>query len=93
MLKPRRLPVVTTLHGTDITLVGSDRSYLPITRFSIDQSDGVTAVSKFLKEATINVIGARKEIEVIYNFVNCEKYKPSGNLTLRRSRCSSSGTR
>jgi N-acetyl-alpha-D-glucosaminyl L-malate synthase BshA len=45
MLHPRRLPVVTTLHGTDITLVGSDRSYLPITRFSIDQSDGVTAVS------------------------------------------------
>ncbi len=54
MLHPRRLPVVTTLHGTDITLVGSDRSYLPITRFSIDQSDGVTAVSRFLKEATIN---------------------------------------
>ncbi|PYV11457.1 MAG: N-acetyl-alpha-D-glucosaminyl L-malate synthase BshA, partial [Acidobacteria bacterium] len=47
MLRPRRLPVVTTLHGTDITLVGSDRSYLPITRFSIEQSDGVTAVSRF----------------------------------------------
>jgi L-malate glycosyltransferase len=84
MLKPlRRLPVVTTLHGTDITLVGADRSYLPITRFSIDQSDGVTAVSRFLKEATINVIGATKEIEVIYNFVNCEKYKPSDNRNLR----------
>jgi len=83
MLSPRRLPVVTTLHGTDITLVGSDRSYLPITRFSIDQSDGGTAVSQFLKEATINVIGAKNEIEVIYNFVNCEKYKPSDNLTLR----------
>ena len=52
MLKPRRLPVVTTLHGTDITLVGADRSYLPITRFSIEQSDGVTAVSNFLKDAT-----------------------------------------
>ena len=46
MLLPRKLPVVTTLHGTDITLVGSDRSYLPITRFSIEQSDGVTAVSR-----------------------------------------------
>jgi L-malate glycosyltransferase len=83
MLMPKRLPVVTTLHGTDITLVGSDRSYLPITRFSIDQSDGVTAVSRFLKEATINVIGARADIEVIYNFVNCDKYMPSGNRALR----------
>ena len=77
MLLPQRLPVVTTLHGTDITLVGSDRSYLPITRFSIDQSDGVTAVSHFLKEQTVNVIGAKREIEVIYNFVNCDIYKPS----------------
>jgi N-acetyl-alpha-D-glucosaminyl L-malate synthase BshA len=76
MLMPRRLPVVTTLHGTDITLVGSDPSYLPITRFSIDQSDGVTAVSNFLKQETIRVLGVKNEIEVIYNFVNCEKYKP-----------------
>ncbi len=83
MLKPRHLPVVTTLHGTDITLVGADRSYLPITRFSIDQSDGVTAVSRFLKEATLNVIGARKEIEVIYNFVNCDIYKASPDEKLR----------
>jgi N-acetyl-alpha-D-glucosaminyl L-malate synthase BshA len=84
MLKTRRrLPVVTTLHGTDITLVGADRSYLPITRFSIDQSDGVTAVSRFLKEATLNVIGATGDIEVIYNFVNCEKYRPLKNPYLR----------
>jgi L-malate glycosyltransferase len=83
MLSPRRLPVVTTLHGTDITLVGSDRSYLPITRFSIDQSDGVTAVSRFLKEATVNVIGAKNRIEVIYNFVNCDKYKASRNQKLK----------
>ena len=85
MLYPRKLPVVTTLHGTDITLVGSDRSYLPITRFSIDRSDGVTAVSHFLREATINIIGAKSEIEVIYNFVNCNKYKPSENRELRHS--------
>jgi N-acetyl-alpha-D-glucosaminyl L-malate synthase BshA len=85
MLKPRKLPVVTTLHGTDITLVGSDRSYLPITRFSIDQSDGVTAVSRFLRDETLNVIGAKSEIEVIYNFVNCDKYKPLDNPKLRRS--------
>lgn len=83
MIQPRRLPVVTTLHGTDITLVGSNRSYLPITRFSIEQSDGVTAVSQFLKEATINTIGAKKDIEVIYNFVNCDKYKPSQDKDLR----------
>lgn len=83
MLHPRKLPVVTTLHGTDITLVGSDRSYLPITRFSIEQSDGVTAVSQYLKDATINIIGVKKDIEVIYNFVDCDKYIPSLNQTLR----------
>jgi L-malate glycosyltransferase len=83
MLLPRRLPVVTTLHGTDITLVGSDRSYLPITRFSINQSDGVTAVSNYLREATIRVIGAKDDIEVIYNFVNCDKYKPAVNRDIR----------
>lgn len=83
MLHPKRLPVVTTLHGTDITLVGSNRSYLPITRFSIDQSDGVTAVSQYLKEATVNVIGAKDDIEVIYNFVNCNKYVPSTNQDFR----------
>ncbi len=48
--QPRRLPYVTTLHGTDITLVGLDRSYLPITRFSIEQSDAVTAISNDLKQ-------------------------------------------
>ena len=54
MLHPRSLPVVTTLHGTDITLVGADRSYLPITRFSIEKSDGVTAVSQSLKESDLS---------------------------------------
>ncbi|MDR1726764.1 MAG: N-acetyl-alpha-D-glucosaminyl L-malate synthase BshA [Acidobacteriota bacterium] len=83
MLAPRRLPVVTTLHGTDITLVGAERSYLPVTRFSIEQSDGVTAVSRHLKDATRDVIGVRREIEVIYNFVNCEKYRASANSGLR----------
>jgi len=83
MLHPRPLPVVTTLHGTDITLVGSDRSYLPITRFSIDRSDGVTAVSGFLKEATLNVIGSASDIEVIYNFVNCDKYRRLPDHDLR----------
>jgi L-malate glycosyltransferase len=72
--KGQRLPFVTTLHGTDITLVGLDRSYLPITRFSIEQSDGVTAVSKYLQERTRREFDVRNNIQVIYNFVNCETY-------------------
>jgi len=72
----RRLPFVTTLHGTDITLVGLDRSYLPITRYAIEQSDGVTCISNYLKEETIKHFGATREIEVIPNFVNCDVYLP-----------------
>jgi L-malate glycosyltransferase len=83
MIKPRRLPVVTTLHGTDITLVGADRSYLPITRFSIEQSDGVTAVSNFLREATYKSFAVKNEIEVVYNFVNCNIYKPPESDEIR----------
>ncbi len=64
----RYVPVITTLHGTDITLVGADRSYLPITRYGLQQSDGVTAVSKFLKKATIETFDF-DEIEVIPNFI------------------------
>ncbi len=74
MSLPRRLPFITTLHGTDITLVGRDRSYLPITRFSIEQSDGVTAISQYLKKRTIEEFGTRNPIEVIPNFVNCDFY-------------------
>jgi len=62
------LPVVTTLHGTDITLVGADRSYLPITRYGIVQSDGVTAISNYLKEATREIFHF-DDIKVIPNFV------------------------
>src|SRR5208282_4047387 len=75
----RRLPFVTTLHGTDITLVGLDRSYLPITRYSINQSDGVTAVSSYLRDRTLRVFDVNKEIEVIYNSVNCDVYCRPGN--------------
>lgn len=70
----RKLPFVTTLHGTDITLVGLDRSYLPITRFSIEQSDGVTAISQYLRDRTIKVFDIKNKIEVIPNFVNCDEY-------------------
>jgi L-malate glycosyltransferase len=70
----RHLPFITTLHGTDITLVGLDRSYLPITRFGIEQSDGVTAISSYLRDRTREAFGIASEIEVIRNFVNCDVY-------------------
>jgi N-acetyl-alpha-D-glucosaminyl L-malate synthase BshA len=73
----RRLPFITTLHGTDITLVGRERSYFPITQFSIDQSDGVTAISEYLRAKTVEVFGTSDEIRVIRNFVNCDLYKPA----------------
>jgi N-acetyl-alpha-D-glucosaminyl L-malate synthase BshA len=72
----RRLPFVTTLHGTDITLVGLDRSYLPITRYSIQESDGVTCISNYLKEKTVESFDVTRDIEVVTNFVNCDTYAP-----------------
>ena len=78
----RRLPVITTLHGTDITLVGADRSYLPITKYALEQSDGVTAISNYLKEATIEHFGFDR-IEVIPNFVSPDEYKPKIDCDLR----------
>ena len=67
--------VITTLHGTDITLVGLEPSFLPTIKFSIEQSDGVTAVSRFLREKTVTHFGIDKEIEVIPNFVDINKYR------------------
>jgi N-acetyl-alpha-D-glucosaminyl L-malate synthase BshA len=72
----RRLPFITTLHGTDITLVGTDPSYFPITRFSIEESDGVTSISEYLRARTVEVFGVTNEIRVIQNFVNCDLYHP-----------------
>jgi len=71
-----KLRVVTTLHGTDITLVGSDQSFRTLTRFGIDQSDGVTAVSEFLKKKTIEVFHPHRAIQVIPNFVDTVRYAP-----------------
>jgi N-acetyl-alpha-D-glucosaminyl L-malate synthase BshA len=83
--QPRRLPFVTTLHGTDITLVGLDASYLPITRFSIAESDGVTAISNYLKQKTLEEFQITRDIEVIHNFVNCDVYVPNRqNIDFRR---------
>jgi N-acetyl-alpha-D-glucosaminyl L-malate synthase BshA len=70
----RHLPFITTLHGTDITLVGLDRSYLPITRFAIEESDGVTAISQDLADRTHDSFSISTPIEVIRNFVNCDLY-------------------
>jgi L-malate glycosyltransferase len=75
-VRGQRLPFVTTLHGTDITLVGLDRSYLPITRYAIQESDGVTSISSYLKAKTIEDFGVTRGIEVVPNFVNCDVYTP-----------------
>ena len=78
----RYVPVITTLHGTDITLVGADRSYLPITRYGLQQSDGVTAVSKFLQKATIETFDF-DDVEVIPNFICPCHYKRIPESPLR----------
>jgi len=78
MLAPkRRLPFITTLHGTDITLVGADPSYFAITKFSIEKSDGVTSISEDLRQHTVDVFGVTNEIRVINNFINCDLYQPN----------------
>ena len=76
ILGPRGPKVITTLHGTDITLVGRDESYLPITKFGIEVSDGVTAVSQWLKDETAENFHTTKAIEVIPNFVDPARFKP-----------------
>src|SRR5947199_5209290 len=89
----RKLPFVTTLHGTDITLVGLDRSYLPITRFSIEQSDGVTAISRYLQERTRREFDIRNHIEVIHNFVNCKVYSRKADWQEQRKEYAPNGER
>ncbi len=81
--KGRRLPFVTTLHGTDITLVGADRSYLPITRYAIEQSDGVTSISNYLRDTTREYFAIARPIETITNFVNCDVYAPLSDEAAR----------
>lgn len=77
----RRLPFVTTLHGTDITLVGMDRSYYPITKYSIEQSDAVTSISEDLRRHTQEVFEVTRPIETIHNFVNSDLYRPCAERT------------
>jgi N-acetyl-alpha-D-glucosaminyl L-malate synthase BshA len=83
MLADRKVPFVTTLHGTDITLVGNDRSYLPITRFGIEQSDAVTAVSKYLQLRTVEEFDIHRPISVVPNFVDCNVYNRTMDIPLR----------
>ncbi len=76
MLEDRSLKTVTTLHGTDITLVGVQPSFHTVVRFSIQQSDGVTVVSRWLLERTIEAFGLGRDIEVIPNFVDTQRFAP-----------------
>lgn len=71
----RYVPVVTTLHGTDITLVGNNRAFAPVVEFSINKSDGVTAVSQNLKEDTMRLFNINGDIQVIYNFIDFERFR------------------
>lgn len=70
----KHIPVITTLHGTDITLVGRDKTYAPVVAFSINQSDAITAVSNNLRDETFKTFHIEKEIEVIYNFVDVQRF-------------------
>jgi L-malate glycosyltransferase len=81
------IPIVTTLHGTDITLVGKDASYEPVVTFSINQSDGVTAVSEDLKKDTYSHFDIKKEIEVIPNFVDISRFRKQKKEHFRAAIC------
>ncbi|MCY4419450.1 MAG: N-acetyl-alpha-D-glucosaminyl L-malate synthase BshA [Cytophagales bacterium] len=80
------LPLLTTLHGTDITLVGQDPSYAPVVAFSIQSSDAVTAVSENLREATYEYLGCKKDIEVIPNFVDLKRFSPPTQKDINKMR-------
>jgi N-acetyl-alpha-D-glucosaminyl L-malate synthase BshA len=79
-----RLPVITTLHGTDITLLGKDASFEPVISFAINKSDAVTAVSQSLKNDTYKLFGINQEIEVIPNFLNSDHEVFEGSPELRK---------
>jgi N-acetyl-alpha-D-glucosaminyl L-malate synthase BshA len=76
--------IITTLHGTDITLIGQDKSFYSITRFSIEISDGITAVSRYLQDKTYETFGLKKKIELIPNFVDTERFNPDGAVCVRK---------
>jgi N-acetyl-alpha-D-glucosaminyl L-malate synthase BshA len=81
------IPIVTTLHGTDITIVGQDPSFTPVVSYSINQSDGVTAVSEYLRRETYNTCHIDREIEVIPNFVDTNRFKRQHKEHFKRALC------
>lgn len=81
----RDIKIITTLHGTDITLIGLDPTLLPLVRFSIEKSDGVTAVSRHLREKTLTNFNLDRDVAVIPNFVNTEVWKEKESSQLRES--------
>jgi len=91
MLADRRIPFITTLHGTDITLVGNAPSFMPITQFILAKSDAVTAVSQFLKRETLSVFGVQRDIEVIPNFVPRRQLAPPPAVSRAKQNCIAPG--
>lgn len=83
----QKIPVITTLHGTDITIVGSDPSYAPVVTFSINKSDGVTAVSEYLREETCKRFTIDKKIEVIPNFIDLARFSKSEKSHFKKALC------
>lgn len=81
----RYIPVVTTLHGTDITLVGTNKSFAPVVAFSIEKSDGVTAVSESLRRDTYDRFDIKNDIEVIYNFIDFERFQRSNKEHFKKA--------
>ncbi|MCZ6878530.1 MAG: N-acetyl-alpha-D-glucosaminyl L-malate synthase BshA, partial [Acidobacteria bacterium] len=79
ILGPQKVKTITTLHGTDITLVGLDSSFYQVIKFNIEQSDGVTAVSEYLQKRTVEEFAIRREIRVIHNFVDTRRYDRDSN--------------
>ncbi|MEX0721078.1 MAG: N-acetyl-alpha-D-glucosaminyl L-malate synthase BshA [Balneolaceae bacterium] len=85
--KGRKVAVITTLHGTDITLVGSDPSYKHVVEFSIDKSDGVTAVSEYLKQETYNRFEINQDIRVVPNFIDLDRFQKSNKSHFKKAIC------
>ncbi len=82
-----RVPIVTTLHGTDITIVGQDPSFAPVVAYSIDESDGVTAVSEYLRRETYDHFDVKQEIDVIPNFVDTDRFRRTNKDHFRQALC------
>lgn len=81
MLPPeKRIKIVTTLHGTDITLVGTDPTFFRVTRYSMEQSDAVTCVSEWLRGETEREFGVANALRTIYNFIDTDKFRPNGHI-------------